>query len=277
MKLFGHTVARMYISAIVLLVFLAGASAYLLGEFPYALIVAVLACAAIELVIQRYYLKHKARIPFSGIITGLIIGCVAPINVPLVPVFIACAIAIASKFFIKLKSSNVFNPAALGLLALGLMLIGSSWWATTSINIYGVAVSLSIVLVIAAYECRRLPLAFAFIITSVVLSIVASPPLVLGNVAIALLSVNYFFAFLMITEPKTSPPRSMGQTVYGIYIAVIYFALITLLPHSLYFGLLIIFASLLLGNLTYALYRKLGGITGISGSLPLKEVEPKPA
>ena len=275
MRIFGHTVARMYISAIVLLIFLAGASSYLLQEFPYALIAATLACAIIEIAIVKYYQKQKFRIPFSGIITGLIIGCVAPINVPLLPILVACAIAIASKFFIKVKSANVFNPAALGLLALGLLSIGSSWWGTSSVNVYGVALSLSIVLVIAAYECRRLPLAFSFIIASVALSIAASP-IGLGNATVAILGVNYFFAFLMLTEPKTSPPKKVAQAVYGIYVAVLYFALITLLAHSsIYFGALSIFAALLIGNITYAIYRKLGGIEGISGLVLPSEVMPK--
>ena len=50
MRLFGHTVARMYVTAIVLLVFLAGVSSYMLHELPYALVVATLACAAIEII-----------------------------------------------------------------------------------------------------------------------------------------------------------------------------------------------------------------------------------
>ncbi len=73
----------MYVTAIVLLVFLAGVSSYMLHELPYALVVATLACAAIEIIARRYYQKQKFRIPFSGIITGLIIGCVAPIGAPL--------------------------------------------------------------------------------------------------------------------------------------------------------------------------------------------------
>ena len=264
MKVFGHTVARMYISVIVLLTLLAAATSYLLREFPYALIFAVVVCAIIEIIIRKYYQKQKFRIPFSGIITGLIIGCVAPIGVPLIPIFIACAIAVLSKFFIKIKSSNIFNPAAFGLFGLGILSIGSSWWATTDVNVYGIAISLSIVLVIAAFESRRLALALSFIITSALLSILATPPFTIGNLAIGFISVNYFFAFLMLTEPKTSPPKNKSQIAYGIYVAVIYFILVVVLPPSIYVAELIIFASLLLGNLTYALSRRIGGMEGLS-------------
>ncbi len=272
MRILGYTVARMYISAIILLVMLAGISAYLLGTFPYALIVAVLACSVIEAVIRRYQ-KQKLVIPFSGIITGLIIGCVAPINVPVMPLLVACTIAVVSKFFIKSKSTNVFNPAALGLFGLGLLSIGSSWWASTSVNIYGVAVSLAIVLVIAAYECKRLPLAFSFIIASAALNMTANLPLTLGSMAVAFLSVNYFFAFLMLTEPKTSPPKNRAQVVYGVYISVIYFLMVILLPPSLYLGVLVIFIALLVGNLTYAIFRRIGGMNGISMLIRPKNAE----
>jgi Na+-translocating ferredoxin:NAD+ oxidoreductase RnfD subunit len=159
----------------------------------------------------------------------------------------------------------VFNPAAFGLLGLGLLSIGSSWWATTSVSVYSVAISLSIVLVIAAYESRRLFLAFSFVITSVLLSIVGSPPFTLGNVVIAFISVNYFFAFLMLTEPKTSPASRNAQIVYGIYVAIIYVILILVLLPKLYISEFVIFISLLIGNLTYALYKKLGGMKGLSG------------
>ncbi|MGD0510492.1 MAG: RnfABCDGE type electron transport complex subunit D [Candidatus Micrarchaeaceae archaeon] len=264
MKVLGHSVGRMYVSVIILLLFLAAASAYLLGQFPYALVLATLACPVIEVLIRKYYQKQKFRFPFSGIITGLIIGCVAPIAVPLLPILVACIAAVASKFFIKTKGANVFNPAAIGLLVLGVLSIGSSWWAATSVNVYGVAVSLAIVLLFAAYESRRLVLAFAFIIASVLLSIAASPPLILGNVAIAFIGVNYFFAFLMLTEPKTSPAKIAEQAVYGVYVAVVYFLLVALLPPSLYFSAIIIFVALLIGNLTYALYKKVGGLSGLS-------------
>lgn len=276
MKVLGHTVARMYITVIVLLLFLAGASAYLLGEFPYQLIFAVFACAILEILVSKYYQKQKVKIPFSGIITGLIIGCVAPINVPLIPVFVACAIAVLSKFFLRMKGSNVFNPAALGLFGLAILSIGSSWWATTTVSVYGVAISLSVVLVIAAYECRRLSLAFSFIITSALLSIVGSPPFTLGNVAIAFLSVNYFLAFIMLTEPKTSPPKRNVQIVYGIYVAVIYVILVILLPPKLYISQMVVFAALLLGNLTYAVSKKLGGMKGISMLFSSKKTEHTP-
>jgi len=40
--------------------------------------------------------------------------------------------------------------------------------------------------------------------------------------------------------------------------------LVALLPPSLYFSAIIIFVALLIGNLTYALYKKVGGLSGLS-------------
>ena len=250
----------MYIWSICLLLLLAGASGYMLGQFPYALVFAVALCAAIEVLIRRYYLKHaKLQVPFSGIITGLIRGSVAPIGVPLLPILIACVVAVFSKFFVKVKSVNVFNPAALGLLVgLGIFSIGSSWWTTSTVNLLGMAVSMAVLLVVAAYEARRLVLAFSFIVTLVLFSVATSPPISLANFEIALLSVNCFFAFLMLTEPKTSPPKKRAQLAYGIYVALVYALFVVLTAHSLFFAEVDIFLALLIGNLTYAIYRSRG-------------------
>jgi Na+-translocating ferredoxin:NAD+ oxidoreductase RnfD subunit len=276
MKILGHNVARMYVTTIVLLVLLASVSSYLLREIPYPLFLTVLICAVLEAIIRKYHQKQKFRIPFSGIITGLIIGCVAPINVPILPIAVACAIAIASKFFLKMKSTNVFNPAALGLLGLALLSIGSSWWAAASINLYGVAIPFSLVLIVAAYECRRLPLALSFIITSAILSIAGSLPMTVGSVEIALISVNYFFAFLMVTEPKTSPHHPTAQAAYGVLLAVVYVILVIALPNNLYVAQTLIFVSLLIGNAVYAIYRKIGGIKGLFLMNQKKETTPHP-
>ncbi len=249
----------MYLWSIALLVLLVVFSSATLRQFPYALIFAAAVCVIIEMVIRKYYLRQPFKMPFSGMITGLIIGCVAPIDVPLIPMLLACAIAILSKFFIKIKGSNVFNPATIGLfIGLGIFSVGSSWWATTSISLFGVAISLSVILIITSYIARRLVLSAAFIITLVLISFVLSPPPSVGNLEIALISVNYFFAFLMLAEPKTSPATKRAQAVYGVSVAIIYFILVIYTPQNPFWAQNVLFIALLLGNLIYALYRMWG-------------------
>lgn len=245
----------MYLWAIVLLSGLAAVSSYTLHIFPLPLLLAVGLAAFIEVAIRKYYLKQSFKIPFSGLITGLIIGSVAPTNAPLLLISIAAAVAITSKFFLQFKSSNIFNPAALGLvIALVIFGLGDVWWAASSYNLYGIAISLTPILIILAYEARRLPAALSFVAANVALNLILGG-FHLGSIsslATLLFSVNYFFAFVMLVEPKTSPHNRYAQVAYGIGIALLYTAFAFLrVPYSL-------LAVLLIGNMAYAFYRIYG-------------------
>ncbi len=256
MKILNQPVSPMYLWAVLLLSLLVITSSYTLHTFPAALIFAVIAAALIEMLIRKIYLKHKSKIPFSGIITGLIIGSVAPINASLLLITTAVTIAILSKFFIQYKSSNIFNPASLGLVvALAIFGVGDEWWAASNYNMYSLAISLTPILIILAYETRRLTTAFSFI------GIVLLFNLVLGglsnlmsfNAVVTLLfSVNYYFAFVMLVEPKTSPNNRYAQIGYGAAAAFLYFGFAFF---RVSYPLLL---ALLLVNFLYLIYRRQG-------------------
>ncbi len=252
MKLFGQAVASMYLWVIALLLLLAAYSAYTLHQFPFSLVIAAILAPLVELAIL-YATKKPLKVPWSGMITGLIIGEVAPITTPVLAITIACIAAMLSKYFIRLKSSNVFNPATLGMLVgLGLFAIGDEWWGAAGISLYGLAIPASIVLVIAAYEASRLVTALSFIISITVLSILLSGSVSLSGAGIALLGVNYFFALLMMADPKTSPHSNRAQAVYGAGVGVLYAFLAVLGIAYSYF------LALLLGNILFAFYRYKG-------------------
>lgn len=253
MRIFNQPVSTMHLWAVALLSILAAASSYALHVFPLGLISAVIIGGVIEALIRKLYMKHAFKIPFSGFITGLIIGSVAPINAPLLLILVASAIAICSKFFIKIRSSNIFNPAALGLIvALAVFGMGDEWWAAGNYNLYGMAISLTPILIILAYEARRLTTAVSFVLINLILILVLgiAGPLSISSVPSIIFGVNYFFAFVMLVEPKTSPSDRYMQIAYGGSIAIIY----TLLAYlRIPYPLLIV---LLIGNVAYAIYRK---------------------
>jgi Na+-translocating ferredoxin:NAD+ oxidoreductase RnfD subunit len=255
MKILNQPVSAMYIWAIALLSVLAAISSYALHALPLPLILAVAIAGIIEILIRKLYLKHAFKIPYSGLITGLIIGSVAPINAPLPLILIASVIAVVSKFFIQFKNSNIFNPATLGLvIALPIFGLGDEWWVASNYNIYGIAITLTPILIILAYEARRLPTALSFIGASVMLALVMGMGSQLSLTAIAalLFGINYFFAFVMLVEPKTSPHNNYAQVAYGLSLAVLYIAFALLrMPYPL-------LVVLLIGNLFYLLYRKYG-------------------
>ncbi|MDE1856928.1 MAG: RnfABCDGE type electron transport complex subunit D [Candidatus Micrarchaeota archaeon] len=250
-----NPVSPMYIWAIALLSALAIVSGYTLHALPISLVVAVASAGTIEILIRNIHRRHKFKIPFSGLITGLIIGSVAPINAPLALVVVAAAIAVASKFFIQYKSSNIFNPATIGLIvALPLFGLGDEWWIASNYNFYGLAVTLTPILVILAYEAKRLTTGMAFVLASLALALALGGTSIVsaGGIAAALFGINYYFAFVMLIEPKTSPNGRYAQAAYGISVAALCFALALFrVPYPL-------LVSLLAGNTVYLAYRSRG-------------------
>ena len=64
----------MYVLTIILFIALVSISSYSLGQIPYALIMAVISTPLMDVALTKFYLKQSPKIPFSAIITGLIIG-----------------------------------------------------------------------------------------------------------------------------------------------------------------------------------------------------------
>ncbi|MDE1823159.1 MAG: RnfABCDGE type electron transport complex subunit D [Candidatus Micrarchaeota archaeon] len=251
MKILNQDIGSVYIWAIALLTLLACLSSYALRSFPLPLIVSVAAAALAETTLSGLVRRQRTQIPFSGIITGLIIGSVAPINAPLLVVIAASLIAVLSKFFIKAKHSNVFNPAAFGLLiALSFFGIGDEWWAATSYNLHGFVLSATPLLAIAAYKARRLAASLSFAAVSIAIYLVSSHSGISSvSIDTLLFSVNYYFAFVMLADPKTSPHGRAMQVIYGVSVAMLYAML------AVYAAPYPAFIALLTGNLLYALYR----------------------
>jgi Na+-translocating ferredoxin:NAD+ oxidoreductase RnfD subunit len=250
MRIGNHHMARMYLLTIALLVVLAVVGAYQAGKFPLALICAVVSCVLIEFVVVKAT-KKTFRVPLVAIITGLIIGSVAPITASILLVVLACFIAEATKFFLKAKSRNIFNPAALGLLiALLIFGVGDEWWATPTIHAFGFMIPIAAILIISAYEVKRLPLALvATVSTAIGVVITSGFGLSAGSLLTAFLTINYYFIFLMVVDPKTSPTKVSGQVIYGIGIALIALLLILVrIPYPL-------LLTLVVANAFYAIFR----------------------
>lgn len=252
MKILNQPVSPMYLWTIALLAALSALSAYTLHELPAALLLAVASAALAEIAIRALHLGLAFRMPYSGIITGLIIGAVAPVNAPFPLVAAAAVIAVLSKFFLQYRGSNILNPASAGLLvALPLFGLGDEWWIAGSYNLYGIAITLTPILVVLAYESKRLQAGLSFAAVSFMLAVALSPGSTASAAALLplLFGINYLFAFVMLVEPKTSPSGPIAQVVYGCGLALAYPALAYVrVPYPL-------LVCLLAANAAYAAYR----------------------
>jgi Na+-translocating ferredoxin:NAD+ oxidoreductase RnfD subunit len=109
-----------------------------------------------------------------------------------------------------------------------------------------------VLLIIPAYKARRLVLSISFIAVFIIADFALSNlsnPLSLSALDTVFFTTNFLFAFLMLTDPKTSPNRSTAQAAYGVFTAILY---TVLAKYTVAYPL---FATLLLGNIIYSLVR----------------------
>lgn len=187
-------------------------------DFLSAIFIAVFSAVFLDSMIT--YLKtRRLRIIDSSLITGLIIGYVISAGVPWWKFLLASIFAIGSKHLIRIKGRHLFNPAAFGIfLAVILLGVRTQWRGT---NLWYILVPAGVYF---AWKIRKLLIAGSYIFSSLILfgvyALVQKLPLL-----DVLKYQNYFFIFIMLIEPKTSPIRTKGKMIFSLAVAVLVFIL----------------------------------------------------
>ena len=185
---------------------------FFLTRLVIAIVAAVIADSAL------LYLKTKKfTITDSSIISGLIIGIVLSSAQP-GWIFLAAAVsAILSKRIIRFKERHFFNPAGFGIL-LAVLLFGAStqwlgadlWYILAPFGFYFV------------WKMRRLGIIMGYI--AAFLALFAAQAVIRGAPLIDILRYqNYFFIFIMLIEPKTTPVSQKGEIIFGTGVAALVF------------------------------------------------------
>lgn len=129
----------------------------------------------------------------------------------------AGVLAMASKYILAIRKKHLFNPAAIAVVLTALFLGQSaSWWVGTSSMVIPVIVGGFLL----TRKILRWDLVISFLVTSFI-TIVISRILVGGSIFTVvqnflLTSPVWFFAFVMLTEPLTTPPTRNLRIMYGI-------------------------------------------------------------
>lgn len=201
------------------------------------IIIAVLVCLTVNALIE-FYRSKKIILSDSAIITGLLISMVAAPNTPWLFIAALSAIAILSKFLIKFDQRTVFNPAALSLLIGNLFFkIPLSWWVDNNHLLTIIAGSILLI----KYN-QHWKMIFAFLLSlAALISLQAffiQQPLI--DQLYFNLGISFFFAFFMITDPRTSPMIADQFIAFGIIVAIgSFLCMIFYPPATLVGGLLI--------------------------------------
>lgn len=179
---------------------------------------AVISCAFIESLLL-YLRDKKFTVTDSSIISGLIIGYVLSSDQSLWVFLSASFLAIGSKNLIRFNKKHLFNPAAFGIFLTVILLGAETQWKGTY---------LWYVLVPAgAYfnlKVRKLEIIIGYFLAALLLfgtqAFIQKTPLltVFGY-------LSYFYIFIMVVEPKTTPIKPLGKYLFGIGVAILIFIL----------------------------------------------------
>jgi len=123
---------------------------------------------------------------------------------------------VGSKFIFNLNRKHVFNPVAIAAVITGVAIgVSPTWWVGSSVMLPLVVVGGLLIV----RKIRRSDMVTVFMCMALATMIVlglfkGTDPITMVRKAL-LDSPILFFAFIMITEPLTTPPTKMLQAVYG--------------------------------------------------------------
>jgi len=209
------------------------------------LTICIFVASMLDLLIMRAT-KRAWEFPSGAVLTGLI---VAMVLTPYEPWYVsACtsALAVVSKYAFRTQAANVFNPAALALVATYYLFdAGQSWWGALP---DAAPMTLAVLVATGLFITNRvnkLPLLLAFFggyfLLFTVTAYAGDPGSVAEIYRTPDVQATLFFAFFMLTDPPTSPVRHADQFVCGVIVAAASYAVFELLgaAHYLLSGVLV--------------------------------------
>lgn len=234
MKLIDNLLDQITMYRLVLyyLLFLLGIAVFFgfLGLLPYSPIAILLSTGfivAVCWVTNKLFSKafqapaNVESVYISAIILALILTPAKSLS-DYILLFFASVLAMASKYILTINKKHLFNPVAVAVVLTAAGFNGSaSWWIGT-----GPMLPFSLLGIVIVHKIKRNNLVLYFIITALI-TIFGFSFLQGGNLFITLKqaifsSPLFFFAFIMLTEPLTTPPTKMLQSMYGVLVGILY-------------------------------------------------------
>ncbi len=209
----------------------------------------VLAAAVVAMLVDAPILRWREKewtFPSGALLTGLIVAMVLSPHEPWYKAAVTSAVAILSKYIARGRSANVFNPAALALVATFYVFdTGQSWWGALPELPMAAIVALFATGIFITDRVKKMPAVLAFLgvhfLLFTISSFVGDPAKFVELYREPDLHAALFFAFFMVTDPPTSPPKPRDQVIFGVITAVVSYAVFELLgaAYFLLAGLLV--------------------------------------
>jgi ferredoxin-NADP reductase/Na+-translocating ferredoxin:NAD+ oxidoreductase RnfD subunit len=219
----------MYRLVLYALIFIWAAAAVLcaFGVLPYNVFYLIYSTAfllSVGLLTNELFAKvfkvpaNSESVYISALILALIITPAKSFN-DYIFLFWAAVLTMAGKYILAISKKHIFNPVAVAVVITALALNQSaSWWV-------GTAWMLPFVLLaglLIVKKIQRIDLVYYFLLTALVttwvLGAFGGSSLVTLTRQTILGSPLLFFAFVMLTEPLTTPPTNRLQICYGVLV-----------------------------------------------------------
>ena len=167
--------------------------------------------------------------------------------------FWVSVLAMASKYIFALHNKHIFNPAAFAVVVTALAINQSASWWVSSVYLAPIVLTGGLALV---KKIKRFDMIISFFVVSIIFILfygfLKETSLILSIKNTFIYTPILFFAFVMFTEPATTPPMRFQRIAYGVAVGFLFSPFAHL--GSIYFSPEI---ALLVGNLfSYALSPK---------------------
>lgn len=168
---------------------------------------------------------NKESYAITALILSLILQPATDFN-GLITLMIVGILAMASKYLLAINKKHIFNPAAIAVVLSGLFLNQyASWWVGTTLMVPFVVIG-GLLLV---HKINRFKEVGIFVLATFTLLVItyilrgATTSSIVNIMQLALIKSSFFFfAFVMFTEPLTSPNTRNLQTGFAIVASLLY-------------------------------------------------------
>jgi Na+-translocating ferredoxin:NAD+ oxidoreductase RnfD subunit len=226
----------------------------------------LLGAVCVSGLVDAVILRAKGKnweFPSGAVLTALIVAMVLRSQEPWHITTVISVAAVLSKYIFRSRTANVFNPAALAIVATFYIFdTGQSWWGALP----EVAPLAQLVLVASgifiADRVNKMPLVLSFLgayyLLFTITAFVGDPGWVSEIFRTPDLQAALFFAFIILTDPPTSPTKYRDQIICGVIVAAASFAIFEWLGAVYY-----LLAGVLVGNIWEA-WRRVNARSGYS-------------
>jgi Na+-translocating ferredoxin:NAD+ oxidoreductase RnfD subunit len=229
------------------------------GEGVGAVALNMGSAAAIAGMVDLLILKLREgswRFPSGAVLTAMIVTMVVSAQEHWYVPAAMSAVAVISKYLIRTRLANVFNPAAFALVAVMYVLpTAQSWWgALPEVSPLWLRAALLAGGIYIADRVNKMPLVLSFLGAYLLIftlsAYLGDPRRVAEIFRSPDIEAVLYFALIILTDPPTSPARYKDQWICGVIVAVASYAIFEVFG-AVYFLL----AGVLAGNV-WAAWRR---------------------